>query len=132
MKTHWITSTIIATAFFLAPAGLGLAKDKEGPAGVKGRVTAVDATAKTITISAGKKSDASGPQTFAVTTATVIKIDGTTATLADIKPKMNASVVPAADGKTAKRVTIKEAKKAGASPSPSPAAKSGESSGGEE
>lgn len=130
MKTHWITSTIIATAFFLAPVGLGLAKDQEGPASVKGRVTAVDATAKTITVSAGKKSEKPGPQTFAVAATTVIKIDGTTATLADVKPKMNATVVPDADGKTAKRVTIKAAKKPEASPSP--AAKTGESSGGEE
>lgn len=112
MKTHWITSTLIATTLFLAPMGMGFAKDKQDTPSVKGRVTAVDTTAKTITINAGKKADAKGPQTFSVSASTAIKIDGAAATLADIKPKMSAIISLDADGKTAKRVTIKAPKSA--------------------
>lgn len=111
MKTHWITTCIVTATFALAP--LALAKDKEGgtPA-IKGRVTAVDAKANTITLSAGKKATTPGPQTLTVTSSTAIKIDGSTAALADIKPKMNATVMVDADGKTAKRITIKSPKSA--------------------
>lgn len=111
MKTHGITTCIVTATLAIAP--LALAKDKEGatPA-VKGRVTAVDAKASTITLSAGKKAATPGPQTFTVTSSTAIKIDGSTAALADIKPKMNASVSVDADGKTAKKIMIKSPKAA--------------------
>lgn len=118
MKAHWITSTIIATAFFLAPAGIGFAKDKQDTPSIKGRVTAVDTTAKTITISVGKKAENKGPQTISISNSTAIKIDGTSATLADIKPKMGAMISLDADGKTAKRVMIKSPKAAGGGAAP--------------
>jgi|GEM_PF-6029051 len=112
MKTHWITTCLVTATLALAP--LALAKDKEsgGTPPVKGRVTAVDAKANTITLSAGKKAATPGPQTFTVTSSTAIKIDGSTAALADIKPKMNATVSVDADGKTAKRIMIKSPKSA--------------------
>jgi len=111
MKTHWITTCIVTATLALAPLGFG--KDKGGGTPpVKGHVTAVDATASTITISAGKKAATPGPQVFTVTSSTAIKIDGSTATLADIKPKMNAMVSVDADGKTAKRIMIKSPKSA--------------------
>lgn len=112
MKTHWITTCIVTATLALAP--LGFAKDgKEGGTPpVKGRVTAVDAKAGTITLNAGKKAATPGPQTFTVTGSTAIKIDGSTAALADIKPKMNATVSLDADGKTAKRIMIKAPKSA--------------------
>ncbi len=111
MKTHWITTCIVTATLALAPLGFG--KDKgAGTPPVKGHVTAVDAKANTITISAGKKAATPGPQVFTVTSSTAIKIDGTTATLADIKPKMSATVSVDADGKTAKRITIKSSKSA--------------------
>jgi hypothetical protein len=112
MKTHWITTCIVTATLALAP--LALAKDKEGGApAIKGHVTAVDAKANTITLTAGKKAATPGPQTFTVTSSTAIKIDGSSASLADIKPKMNATVSVDADGKTAKKILIKSPKAAG-------------------
>lgn len=111
MKTHWITTCLLTATLALAP--LALAKDKEaGTPPVKGHVTAVDAKANTITINGGKKAATPGPQTFTVTGTTAIKIDGSTAALADIKPKMSATVSLDADGKTAKRIMIKSPKSA--------------------
>lgn len=113
MKTRWISTCIVTATLILAPMGLGLAKEKGGGTPpVKGRVTAVDAKANTITINEGKKAATPGPQTFTVTSSTAIKIDGSAATLADIKPKMSATIVVDADGKTAKRVMIKSPKSA--------------------
>jgi len=113
MRTNWIASTVIATTFLLAPLGVGFAKDKSGTPPIKGKITAVDTTANTITINAGKKAATPGPQTFSVTDKTVIKIDGTAAKLADVKPKMGAMVSLAEDGKTVKHLMIKSPKSAG-------------------
>ena len=63
-------------------------------------ITAVDTTAMTIT-TAAKNSMDSATHTYKVTTTTVVKVNGTPATLADLKPDMQIHFTLAADGITA-------------------------------
>ncbi len=84
-------SFAIAAAFVLAAPGMALAKAKgeKKAAGAHGKVSAVDATAKTITITHGKGGEA---KVFTITDATTITVDGAAGKLADITTGMLAKV----------------------------------------
>lgn len=111
MKSHGI-SVIVTAILFLAPVGVGLAKDKNkgGAPSVKGSVLSVDTTAQTISIKPGKKAPSQEPKVFSLTSTTVIEVDGNPGKLADIKPKMKATVTASTDGKSAQKLSVKSPK----------------------
>ena len=63
-------------------------------------IVAVDPAAMTITVEP-KNSMSTEPKTYKVTPATVVKVSGNPASLADLKPEMQVHFTLAADGTTA-------------------------------
>ena len=87
-----LLSFALAAAFLISVPSMALAKrtGKAGHhAGYAGKVTAVDATAKTITVTHGKGGNA---KTFTVTDGTTITVNGAAGKLADIATSMHARV----------------------------------------
>ena len=88
-------SFAIAAAFIIAAPSMALAKGKGGKKAAHhagayaGKVTAVDATAKTITVAHGKSG---ASKTFTVTDGTTITVNGAAGKLADITTSMHAKV----------------------------------------
>jgi hypothetical protein len=103
--THAQDATASATPDTTAPA----AKKKHGGAAIHGKVSAVDATAMTVTVSTKK----GGDQTFTVNTDTKISKNDASATFADITVGEVVSVASKKDGEkmTATKITIGKPKK---------------------
>src|SRR2546422_9987738 len=93
-----LLSFALAAAFLISAPSLALAKEKgeKGKGGMAaGKVTAVDTTAKTITVQHGKAGEA---KTFKVDDSTKITVDGKEAKLADITSDMHAKLTAGRNG----------------------------------
>jgi len=103
--THAQDANTSTTPDTTAPA----AKKKHGGAAIHGKVSAVDATAMTLTVSTKKNGD----QTFTVTTDTKIMKNDASATIADITVGEVVSIDSKKDGDkmTATKITIGKPKK---------------------
>jgi hypothetical protein len=94
-------SFALAAAFLISAPGIASAKEKK--AGTHGKISAVDTTAKTISITHGKSGEA---KTFKVTDATTITLDDKPAKLDDIKVDMFAKVTAGDTEDTAATLTV--------------------------
>src|SRR6266568_9321012 len=103
-----LMSYALAAAVLFAVPGMALAKKSKGENLVVGKVTAVDTTANTITVTQGKKGEA---KTFKAADAKVT-VDGASGKLADITTGMHAKVTVGSSPDTASAIDA-TAKKAG-------------------
>jgi len=71
--------------------------------GEKGKVTAVDQTAKTITIVNVKTKES---EAFSINESTIITLNGSPAVIGSIKAGMNAAILPAADPLIAEKIAL--------------------------
>ena len=96
MKT--LISWTMALSILLAIPGMALAKDKKG-GGPGGKVTAVNVSGNTITLSVGKKGEAREEKTYNVSDAT-ITVDGASAKLVDVLVGMKVTITAGASPDT--------------------------------
>jgi hypothetical protein len=119
MKNRWNSITAILSAALLALPCVSLAGKSDKGGGFGGKVTAIDTTAKTITVTHRPKSGGAS-KTYTVTDATRISVNGTDGKLADIQIGMKASITPGTPDTTAAGIIaltrVKKGSKGGGSP----------------
>jgi len=109
MKLNKIIA-LCAAAILVSPSLTFAERGNEGDSGFSGKVTAVDATAKTITVTPSHRTGGD-PKTFALTDATKIEVEGKTATISDIKADMKAKVTPGTDPNSAAAISAMAGKR---------------------
>jgi hypothetical protein len=110
MKLNKISFILLCAVAIVTSPSVALAQRDNTDAGFSGKVTAVDAKAKTITITPSARSGGEA-KTFTVTDTTKIEVEGKAGTLADVKMDMMAKVIPGADPNSAAAITAKTGKR---------------------
>ena len=107
-STRLLTVAFVACLFATVADIHGATKPKVTPKTVYIAVVSVDSAAMTITVEP-KNSMSTDTHTYKVTPATVVKVNGNPAMLADLKPDMMVHFELAADGTTATELSASPA-----------------------
>jgi len=111
MKLNKISFILFCAVAIVTSSSVTFAqRDNKDDAGFSGKVTAVDARAKSITITPSARSGGEA-KTFTVTDTTKIEVEGKAAKLAELKMDMMAKVIPGADPKSASVITARIGKR---------------------
>lgn len=111
MKLNKIIA-LCAAAILVSPSLTFAERGNKEDGGFSGKITAVDAAAKTITVTPSHRAGGD-PKTFTVTDATKIEVEGKAATISDIKVDMKAQVTPGTDPNSAAAISAKAGKRDG-------------------
>ena len=115
MKT--LISSLLAVTIMLALPCMAQAKKNKSDQSISGKVTAVNATDGTITVSQGK----SGPETTYKTAGATVTVDGTAGKLSDVTVGMNVKITVGSSPDVAATIDATAKKKGGKKNTEAPA-----------